>query len=87
LQKEASNAEIKKAYFKLALIWHPDSIKKKHKFGFANEQLFSKLVGDIFQLFEEAYRTLYNEDSRKDYDSKLFRLQFAQNKPSYWKGL
>ena len=35
--KEASKSDIKKAYFKLALIWHPDNIRKKWRFGFANE--------------------------------------------------
>lgn len=58
MSKDASKSEMKKAYFKLALIWHPDNIKKKYKYGFANEVLFTKLVAEIFSLFEEAYRTL-----------------------------
>jgi DnaJ-class molecular chaperone len=56
--KEASKSDIKKAYFKLALIWHPDNIRKKWRFGFANEQDFTKLVAQVFVLFEEAYKTL-----------------------------
>lgn len=56
--KEASKSDIKKAYFKLALIWHPDNIRKKYRFGFANEQEFTKLVAQVFVLFEEAYKTL-----------------------------
>lgn len=68
VSKEATKAELKKAYFKLALIWHPDNIKKKYKYGFANEAVFTKLVAEIFQLFEEAYRTLGNEEARKQYD-------------------
>ena len=56
--KDASKSDIKKAYFKLALIWHPDNIRKKYRFGFANEQDFTKLVAQVFVLFEEAYKTL-----------------------------
>ena len=37
LPRETTKAEIKKSYFKLALIWHPDNIRKKHRFGFAHE--------------------------------------------------
>ena len=62
---------IKKAYYKLALIWHPDNIKKKFKYGFAYEEIFTKLVAEIFVLFEEAYKTLSAEDTRKAYDAKL----------------
>ncbi|CDW84426.1 UNKNOWN [Stylonychia lemnae] len=70
ISKDAQKSEIKKQFYKLALIWHPDNIKKKHKFGFAFEQVFTKLVAEIFVLFEEAYKTLSNEDTRKNYDSK-----------------
>ena len=56
--KESTKGEIKKAYFKMALIWHPDNIRKKYRFGFANEQDFTKLVAQVFVLFEEAYKSL-----------------------------
>jgi len=58
VEKDASKADIKKAYYKMALIWHPDSIKKKHRFCFANEEQFTGLVVEIFKLFDEAYRVL-----------------------------
>jgi DnaJ-class molecular chaperone len=41
LTKGSSKSDIKKQYFKLALIWHPDNIKKKYKYGFANETVFT----------------------------------------------
>jgi hypothetical protein len=28
----------------MALIWHPDNIRKKYRFGFANEQDYTRLV-------------------------------------------
>jgi len=71
LGKEATKSEIKKAYFKLALIWHPDNIRKNHKYGFAHEEIFTRLVAEIFVLFEEAYKILSNEETRLTYDSKL----------------
>ena len=52
LKKKATQGEIKKAYFRLAKIHHPD------KGG--NPANFRKIF--------EAYETLYNEESRKAYD-------------------
>ena len=40
-----TKAKLKKAFHKKALVWHPDSIKKVHKFCFANEQAYTTLVG------------------------------------------
>lgn len=73
IQKDSSKGEIKKAYFKLALIWHPDNIRKKQRFGFAHEQIFTRLVAEIFVLFEEAYKTLSQEETRITYDMKVGR--------------
>ena len=53
-----TKAQLKKSYHKMALIWHPDSIKKAHKYCFANEQAYTTLVNEAFQLIEEAYRNL-----------------------------
>ena len=36
--------KLKKAFHKKALVWHPDSIKKTHKYCFANEQAYVRLV-------------------------------------------
>ncbi|TNV86414.1 hypothetical protein FGO68_gene8432 [Halteria grandinella] len=73
IPKDATKADIKKSYFKLALIWHPDNIRKKQRFGFAHEQNFTKLVAEIFVLFEDAYKTLSQEESRITYDMKIGR--------------
>lgn len=53
------------------MVWHPDNIKKKFKYGFANEIMFTKLVADIFVMFEEAYKTLGDEECRLKYNSSL----------------
>jgi DnaJ-class molecular chaperone len=50
-----SKSEVKKSYHKLALVWHPDSIKRHHKYCFANEKAFTALVVEIFQLIDQAY--------------------------------
>jgi len=54
--KNATDKEIKKAYRKLALKWHPDVCKEKNA-----EEEFKKLA--------EAYEVLSDEKRRKQYDS------------------
>lgn len=71
VSRDSSKSEIKKSYYKLALIWHPDNIRKKYKYGFADEETFTRLVAEIFVLFEEAYKTLTNEESKSAYDVKI----------------
>lgn len=56
--QELTKAKLKKFFHKQALVWHPDSIKKTHKYCFANEPAYTTLVSQSFQLIEEAYRGL-----------------------------
>lgn len=37
LPEGATKTQVKKAYHKMALVWHPDAIKRNHKYCFANE--------------------------------------------------
>ena len=53
-----TKAKVKKAYHKMALLWHPDSINKTHKYCFAHEAAYINLVSQSFQLVEESYRQL-----------------------------
>ena len=55
IHKNASKIEIRKAYHKLAIIWHPDK----------NNSSDAKIK---FQKISEAYQVLYNEKSRSEYD-------------------
>ena len=47
-----SKAVVKKHFHRKALLWHPDSIKKAHKFCFANEEAYKNLVSESFQYIE-----------------------------------
>tara|TARA_B100001758_G_C18381258_1_gene597352 strand:+ start:510 stop:1499 length:990 start_codon:yes stop_codon:yes gene_type:complete len=55
IERDATKIDIKKAYHKLAIIWHPDKNN-------------SKEAKSKFQQISEAYQVLYNEDSRTQYD-------------------
>jgi curved DNA-binding protein len=55
--REASDDDIKKAYRKLAMLWHPDKNPGKEKM--ANEK---------FKEINEAYAVLGNPEKRKQYD-------------------
>ena len=57
VKKEATDAEIKKAYRKLALKWHPDKNPNNREEA---EEKFKKI--------NEAYSVLSDKDKRKQYD-------------------
>ena len=68
-KKEASAAEIKKAYRKLAMKYHPDHTKG------------DKSAEEKFKKISEAYAVLSDKDKRKEYDtfgSEGFRQRFSQ---------
>ena len=70
VSRDATADEIKKAYRKLAMKYHPDKAKgdKKH-------------AEDKFKQISEAYAVLSNPDKKKEYDeygSQAFRDKFTQ---------
>ena len=69
VSKEASDAEIKKAYRKLAMKYHPDHAKG------------NKGAEEKFKKISEAYAVLSDKDKRQEYDtfgSEGFRQRFSQ---------
>ncbi|HRS96618.1 MAG TPA: DnaJ domain-containing protein, partial [Smithella sp.] len=70
VDKKASADDIKKAYRKLALKWHPD----RNPNNKAAEEKFKKI--------SEAYAVLSDTEKRKQYDqfgsADQFRQQFSQ---------
>ena len=69
VSKDASDAEIKKAYRKLAMKYHPDHTKG------------NKDAEEKFKKISEAYAVLSDKDKRQEYDtfgSEGFRQRFSQ---------
>jgi curved DNA-binding protein len=69
VSKDASDAEIKKAYRKLAMKYHPDHTKG------------NKGAEEKFKKISEAYAVLSDKDKRQEYDtfgSEGFRQRFSQ---------
>jgi DnaJ-class molecular chaperone len=58
---QASTEEIKKAYRKLAKVWHPDKNQ-------------SPTAAKVFQGIHEAYKTLTNPIKRKNYNLKYWKV-------------
>lgn len=70
VSRNAPPAEIKKAYRKLALRYHPDKVKGD-----------KKQAEEKFKEISEAYAVLSNPEKRKEYDefgSQVFRAKFSQ---------
>ncbi len=68
--REATAEEIKKAYRKLAMKYHPDKAKGD-----------KKQAEEKFKQISEAYAVLSNPEKRKEYDefgSQAFRQRFSQ---------
>lgn len=75
LRKNASNKDIKKAYHKLALKWHPD--KHANKSDDKKKEAENK-----FKEINEAYEILGNPEKRKKYDIHGKRF-FSENESGY----
>lgn len=76
LRREASKDEIKKAYFLLAKVYHPD----RHfqvGMGEVKDQL-----EELFQRITEAYDTLLMERKRKEYDLMLIVSKYGKKQPT-----
>jgi curved DNA-binding protein CbpA len=65
LKEDAEGTAVKLAYFRLARLYHPDTLPP----GAPPE--LEKLKADIFGAIGDAYRTLSDDKSRKDYLEEL----------------
>ena len=63
VSKEATKDEIKKSFRKLAKKYHPDT------------NVNDKTLSEKFQLINEAYTVLSDDNSRKEYDEKIFKTE------------
>lgn len=63
--KSAAEEDIKKAYFKLARRFHPDRFDRSLA---ANIRV---QVEDVFDRITKAYRTLINQEGRREYDGRM----------------
>lgn len=65
LKQDAEGSAVKIAYFRLAKLYHPDTLPP----GASPEQ--EKLTADIFAAIGDAYRVLSDDKSRKEYLEEL----------------
>ena len=65
LTKEASDADIKKAYFELAKVFHTDA------FTGQNLGKMADLLQVVFNRITEAYHCLLNPEQRQEYERKF----------------
>lgn len=68
ISPKASKDEIKAAFRKLAKKYHPDT------------NVNDKTLGEKFREINEAYSVLNDENSRKQYDDKLFKSKTRDKK-------
>ena len=72
LSEEASGALIKKAYFKLARRFHPDSLVDEGP-------IYSRLAEAMFTNVSEAYEVLSDDEAREKYTAKYIRGEKDEN--------
>ncbi|XP_039121941.1 protein CAJ1-like [Dioscorea cayenensis subsp. rotundata] len=70
----ASPSELRSAYKKLAMKWHPD------KLGRTEDPCIVAEANQSFQLIHEAYQVLSDEKKRILYDSGLYNNSFEDEK-------
>ncbi|KAI0494580.1 hypothetical protein KFK09_024721 [Dendrobium nobile] len=73
LNKECSDAELRNAYKKLALRWHPDRCSAAGKSEFVNE------AKEKFQEIQEAYSILSDSNKRFLYDVGVYESDDDEN--------
>jgi len=76
IQPHASRDEIKKAYFCMAKVFHPDL-----HFQAGMEDVKDQLE-ELFQRITEAYDTLLMERKRKEYDLSLVMSKYGKKQPA-----
>jgi len=74
VSRNASEEEVKKAYFHLARRFHPDRFGREVPFGFRDK------VNQVFDQITKAYKTLINSDLRRSYDISLFSAPREEEK-------
>ena len=62
--KHATSTDIRAAYKRLALIWHPDRNTAKH-------------AGEKFKKIKHAYEVLMDENQRREYDQQQ-QMKYTQ---------
>jgi curved DNA-binding protein CbpA len=72
VQSDASNKQIRDAYYELSRHWHPDRFFRRNVGDFGSQ------IEAIFTAVTAAYQTLSNETKRKNYDRKLNKEQKTQ---------
>jgi tetratricopeptide (TPR) repeat protein len=65
IEKDASEGEIKKAYFNLARKYHPDRFDRNLPASIRSQ------VEEVFDYITKAYRTLTNREKRIEYNSRM----------------
>ncbi|MCX7973494.1 MAG: DnaJ domain-containing protein [Candidatus Aminicenantes bacterium] len=76
IARNASEEEIKKAYFHLARRYHPD------RFGREIDPAWRDKINDVFNSLTKAYKTLIDSDSRRKYDLTLAGAGEVEEKSS-----
>ncbi|MCO4768713.1 MAG: DnaJ domain-containing protein [Deltaproteobacteria bacterium] len=72
LSEEATAGMIKKAYFKMARRFHPDTLVDEG-------EVYSRLAEAVFTRVSEAYETLDDDEAREKYVSKYIRGEKDEN--------